>query len=160
MGDKLAARVVMVARPTSTLPDLSFEARNATEQDVEALAELMWVSYRGTIDDKGETHEETVRELLGFARSKYGPPLWECSFIAVENSRPVSAVLVCEEDGKPLLAYIFTHPDCRNRGFVTGLTKQVLNALHARGYTIARLRVTRGNEPAEHVYRKLGFRAE
>ncbi|MBI1885167.1 MAG: GNAT family N-acetyltransferase [Chloroflexi bacterium] len=142
------------------LPDIAvgpFDARNPGEHEVPALAELMFVSYAGSIDDEGWSVEETQHEVAAFADGKYGPPLWECSFVAMVSGRPASAVLLCEENGVPLLAYVYTHPEFRGRGLVTGLVQRALTALRHRGYAKARLRVTIGNAAAEHVYRKLGF---
>ena len=134
--------------------------RQASTRDLQALAELLLVSYAGTVDDLKQTFEEALAELENFARGDIGPALWDCSFIALASGRPVSTALTCDENGVPLLGYIYTHPDWQNRGLATSLIAIAMNALARRGYDIVSLRVATANDAAQRLYRRLGFEEE
>ncbi len=51
-----------------------------------------------------------------------------------------------------------THSEFKNRGMATYLLKSAINALLTFDYKELLLMVTDGNEPAQHVYEKVGFR--
>ncbi len=53
---------------------------------------------------------------------------------------------------------VFTHPDYRGRGYATQVTAAVVRDALAAGIDPVVLNVRYGNEPAIHVYEKLGFR--
>ncbi len=84
--------------------------------------------------------------------------LWDCSFVAVDGERPVSAVLTSEEQpGRPLLGDVYTHLDWQNRGLATSLIQLAANALLDRGYRRMTLRVALANEGARRLYERIGF---
>ncbi len=153
----LPPRIRMLAPVVRRDPRPPLRTRRASPRDLPALAELLLASYAGTVDDLEQTFEEALKELEKFAGSDIGPVLWDCSFIALASGRPVSAVLTCDEEGVPLLAYIYTHRDWQNRGLGTSLIGLAMNALAHRGYDIVSLRVAVANEGAQRLYRQLGF---
>ncbi len=53
-----------------------------------------------------------------------------------------------------------TRPESKNLGLATFLMKSSINALLTFGHKELVLVVTAGNEPAEHIYEKLGFKPE
>lgn len=88
---------------------------------------------------------------------EHGPLLPSCSFLIEERGRALSATLISEWDGAPLVAFVMTHPDAKNTGMGTYLIQRSANALVAAGWNEMFLFVTEGNAPAQHVYEKLGF---
>lgn len=138
--------------PGTSFPSVSVKAEHAS-----ALAHLMDVSYRGTIDHEGETPEQCLAEMKGAIEGKYGPFLADASFVSLEESNAVSASLITLWKELPLLAYSMTAPTHQGRGIAGFLIRKSLVALKAAGYKELYLVVTEGNTPAENLYRKLGF---
>jgi GNAT superfamily N-acetyltransferase len=136
--------------------------RPVVPQDVPALGTLMYAAYHGTIDDEGETEEDTLREVEATLRGQYGPLLGGCSFLIEEQpgSRALCATLLTQWRDGPLLGFVMTHPAAQGQGMATYLIQRSTNALLARGERELYLAVTEGNAPAQHVYERLGFRIE
>lgn len=59
---------------------------------------------------------------------------------------------------KGLVVGVFLDPTHRGRGLARALMEAVIEAARADGLVALRLGVTIGNEPAERLYRALGFR--
>ena len=136
--------------------------RQVAPDNAPALAALMYAAYRGTIDDEGETEEDTLREVEATLRGQYGPLLGDCSFWIEDQPAGLAicaTLLTLWRDG-PLLAFVMTHPDAKGRGMATYLIQRSANALLERGERELYLAVTEGNAPAQHVYERLGFRVE
>lgn len=134
------------------------EIRRPTPEDADELAAVMLDAYRGTIDfDGSETLQVARDEVNGYLAGKSGAALLEHSRVAVSEGRIVSAALVSEFEGVPLLAYVFTAPDHKGRGLGEGLTRHVMHALADAGHRRLHLWVTAGNAPAERIYGHLGF---
>lgn len=133
-------------------------ARTIARGDAEALGALMYAAYHGTIDDEGETPEESVAEMRRTLAGQYGPLLQNCSFVIEEDGRALAATLVTEWRDAPLLAFAMTRPEAQGRGMATFLIRRSINALLTEGHTELLLAVTEGNAPAQHLYAKLGFR--
>jgi ribosomal protein S18 acetylase RimI-like enzyme len=77
--------------------------------------------------------------------------------VALEGERIVSAVLVSDFEGTPLIAYVFTAADHKGRGLGNALTRMAMRSLAAAGRDRVHLWVTAGNVPAERIYERLGF---
>lgn len=137
------------------------QARNLKAEDAFLLGSLMYDAYKGTIDDEGETREETLVEAEQTLAGKYGPIIWDASFIATENDIGVCATVVTDfiKTG-PLLTFVITHPDYQRRGFASGLIGFSLKSLAALNITNVRLYVTNGNTNAINLYCKFGFAIE
>ena len=136
-----------------------FSHRNVTVGDAVALGELMLEAYRGTVDYEGETLEETISEVRDTLNGKYGPLLEKASFVIEEKGRILSASLVTwwKETNSPLLAFTMTDSASQGKGMATYLLELSINALLVLGYEELSLVVTESNNPARHLYEKMGF---
>ena len=139
--------------PTPTRPLTTVDGWTA-----DALAPLLLVSYRGTVDDEGEDLEGATGEVERTLTGVYGPLLSDASFVAVDGERPVGAVLVTLWEERPLIAHVAVDPAVKRTGLGTDLMNAASNALAAEGRTELDLFVTEANEPAVRLYRSLGFR--
>ncbi len=153
---RLRMRLVM----TKQSVDKSWSCRTITAEDTEALAKLMLAAYQGTIDYDGETLEDARREVKGAFQGKVGTFQELSSFAIEEEGRFLSAIIITLWQERPLVAYSMTHPEFKNRGMATFLLKSAINALLTFNYKELYLMVTDGNEPAQHIYEKVGFRPE
>ena len=61
-------------------------------------------------------------------------------------------------EGVAAIGNVFTHPDCRGRGYATQCTAAVVTEALLAGMDAIILNVREGNTAAIHVYEKLGFR--
>jgi GNAT superfamily N-acetyltransferase len=129
--------------------------RRPRSDDRGRLAELMLDAYVGTIDYDDETIVEARAEVDGWFASP--APLLEHSLVAVEAGEIVSAALMSDHEGMPLVAYLYTDPAWKGRGLAEGLLRSVMAALAAAGHDRIHLWVTAGNTPAERIYERLGF---
>lgn len=118
----------------------------------------MHKAYRGTVDDEGETLEESIEEVHSAIGGKYGEFLSACSFLVAEGFQPASATLVTLWEGRPLLAFVMTRPEHSRRGMATVLVQRTIDALLDQGFEELELFVTRTNEAAIRIYERLGFR--
>jgi L-amino acid N-acyltransferase YncA len=128
--------------------------------DLEDLARLMFDTYKGTIDDDGETYEDALNEVRAyFSGQRGGPQLGECSKIFELRKKIVSACLVSEwtERQVPIIAYIMTSADMKRQGLAKSLLFNTLRALRDLEYTEVQAVITDGNTPAEQLFAQLGF---
>ena len=117
----------------------------------------MFDSYHGTIDETHGSVAEAVAHIKRYFAGDFGTPLLDCSFAALEADRPVSVTLVSLDEGDPLLAQVYTGSPYQNLGIARALIQLSINALAAKRETVLKLVVTVGNEPAEHLYQRMGF---
>ncbi len=136
-----------------------FGSRAVAESDKESLAVLLYAAYRGTIDDEGDSFADALVEIEKTLRGDYGRFLPECSFVVEEGEFLASACLVTffEPHNAPLVVFLMTRPEAKRRGLAHGLLERSMNALLDAGYERLTLVVTDGNEPAQGLYRQLGF---
>lgn len=134
-----------------------FECKSIEESDAESLGRLMDISYQGTIDHEGETLEQCVQEMKDTIQGKYGPFIQEASFSVTYNGQPVSAILMTEWKGKPLVAYTMTDKGFLGKGLAKYLLGRAISTLENSKWTEVFLVVTEGNTPAEKLYEKVGF---
>lgn len=146
-------RANVISRPV----ELTVAYRSPTADDCESLGSLMFAAYRGTIDDDGRTRADTVDRVAKFFAGVFGDPLLDCSFVALDDLQPISATLVSMDEHEPLLAQAYTTPERQGEGLASALIQLSMNALASKGLTVLHLMATLGNDPAEHLYRKLGF---
>jgi ribosomal protein S18 acetylase RimI-like enzyme len=132
-------------------------AREVRPADAEALGRLMHDAYRGTVDDDGETLDQSVAEARDTLSGKHGQILSRCSFVIEDGSHPICATLVTLWGSRPLLAFVMTHPDHKGQGMATFLVKRTIDSLVEQGHQELDLLVTRTNEPAVRIYERLGF---
>jgi L-amino acid N-acyltransferase YncA len=146
-----------VSSPIAT----SLQLRPAYPSDAQALAELMIEAYRGTIDYDDETLEDAVGEIRAYlAGQRGGRPMLPESRLAFVGSSLISACLAGEWRDRqlPLIAYVMTHGQWKNRGVGRRLVWAVLQALQQQGHRQVRAVITEGNTPSERLFSRLGFR--
>jgi predicted GNAT family acetyltransferase len=134
--------------------DLTIVSNEATS----ALARLMDVSYRGTIDYEGETLEQCEAEIRGTIEGKYGQFLSEASFCVLTDDKIVSACLITLWKNQPLIAFSMTDPEFQGQGLAKKLILNSMNVLAHNAYKVLYLVVTNGNTAAQNLYRKIGFK--
>ena len=127
--------------------------------DTDSLASLMLAAYRDTIDYDGETLEDALFQMRSLFQGKFGP-FQDLSSFGIEEGRLLSAIIITMWESRPLVAFSMTRPESKNLGMATFLLKSSINALLTFGQKELVLVVTAGNEPAEHIYEKIGFKPE
>jgi GNAT superfamily N-acetyltransferase len=153
----LVASTAAEPRPGDLPVGITVRAANATDRD--QLAALMLDAYRGTIDFDGtETLDVALAEVDGWLAGESGAPLLEHSLVAASGRAIVGAALLTMFEGLPLVAYTYTAPSWKGRGVSTALLRRSMASLAAAGFERVALFVTAGNEPAERIYERLGFR--
>jgi ribosomal protein S18 acetylase RimI-like enzyme len=129
--------------------------------ELEALAELDWNAFRGTADESllGTDRAEYRRVLAEILAGRLGRFLEEASTGLVdEENRLIAALLTGEESTRrAIFLDLMVDPGRRREGVATFLIHWGCRALWALGYTSVRLWVTQSNEPAVHLYERLGF---
>jgi len=147
----------MVITTSTMLPDCQRHYRQIEIGDAEKLGGLMFDSYRGTIDDEGETPEQAIGAIKNTLSGKYGDWIGRASFLIEENGEIQSATIVSFFNGSPLLTFALTHPRAQRKGLASFLIKRSIDALAQASYKNLYLVVTDGN-PAERIYSKIGFK--
>lgn len=133
--------------------------------DAEQLARLMLDSYRGTVDDGGETLDDARREVTKLIAGDFGSVDWEASLVVELDGELISATIVTRDRvappplsaGEAFVAFSMTAPDWKRRGLARSCLLRVIELLQARGEPRLHLVVTRTNAPAVRLYRSLGF---
>jgi predicted GNAT family acetyltransferase len=77
-----------------------------------------------------------------------------------EDDKLVAAAgthLISPTYGVAAVGNVFTHPDCRGRGYATAVTSAVVTELLSRGIRDIVLNVDQRNESAIRIYERLGF---
>jgi RimJ/RimL family protein N-acetyltransferase len=136
------------------------QARPPTPDDAEALAVLMHDAYRDTVDDEGESLEETRAIVQQLIDGEFGPLMWAASEVIERAGRVVAATLITVWQERPFVAFTLTAPNHQGRGLARAGLLRTINRLAAGDETVLRLVVTQGNAPAERLYERLGFRPE
>ncbi len=127
------------------------------DADAESLSVLMLESYRGSIDDQGETIVEARSEVAKLLRNEYGVLDRGSSIVCDVQGVLASATIITRIRDVPFLAFSMTAPSHKRRGLAhAGLTR-VMSLLAQRGERSLKLMVTKGNTPAETLYTSLGF---
>jgi RimJ/RimL family protein N-acetyltransferase len=140
--------------------EFTVQIRTVQLKDASLLAELMIDAYRGTIDYDGETFDDALSEVNAFFAGKRGGQPWlDMSFLAFSDSHLVGACLISDwqERQLPIIAYLMTSADWKNRGIGRKLLNQVLKEIDNKGFTEVRAVITNGNTPSESLFLKLGF---
>ena len=147
---------VAVADPHGVLA--YFEVRPPGDGDVEGLAELMLSSYRGTIDDEGETIDGARGAVRGVFAGEFGGFDRDASFVFVREGAFAAATIVTRRGEVPLIAFSMTAAEWKRHGLARAGLGMAMRALAARGEACVDLIVTAGNDPAEGLYRSMGYR--
>lgn len=150
-------RLVLNAAPLAARrPPAGSSVRIPDADDVETLADLMLDAYRGTLDYDDETLEDARSEV---ARYFAGSPLLDCSGVCVADDRVLSASLLglWRDRDCPIVSYVMTGADRKNRGLASLLLARSLARLAEAGYPEVRAVITEGNGPSEAVFARAGF---
>ena len=137
------------------------ELRPVQAADAPSIAELMMDSYRGTIDDNGETYDDALAEVHAYLNGERGGPPWlTISRQAFVDTRLIGACLIGEWSQRqlPIIAYVLTRAELKHRGISRQLLSSVLKLLQEQGFSEVRAVISEGNEPSENLFRQLGFR--
>jgi hypothetical protein len=70
-------------------------------EDAERLARLMLDSYRGTVDDGGETLDDARREVTKLIAGDFGSVDWEASVVVERDGQLSSATIVTRDRVAP-----------------------------------------------------------
>lgn len=143
--------------------------RKPSKDDVEAIAICLMESHRGGNDvTLGLYNPFTMEAFVEYVDSVFlgneGKFLWDESLVGFENGKIICAVLLTERgfhsesENVAFLVDIGVIPFYQDRGIGTFVIKSACNALLHKGYKKILLQYTEGNNSAERVYNKLGFK--
>ena len=140
---------------------MSVRVRRIRRDEPEALRD---VRLRALADSPSAFGSTLARE------EAYGDDLWEeraracaagdgaATFLAVDGDQRVGMVTALATGGGLVeLVGMWTAPEVRGRGVGARLVEAVIGWAGEVGAERVELWVTRGNEPAERLYRRLGF---
>ena len=137
--------------------------------DLDGIADLIEVCFADNMDSLGRA---TVQEMRFFSR--LGAFLWVArgldsmiqglmhGFVWIENERVIGNVSLyyAGYDHTWVIANVAVYPEYRGQGIASQLCEAAINrVLEWRGKTVI-LQVDAANDTAQHVYQRLGFRAE
>jgi len=153
-------RIAMSCPLTRQGTKQGIEYRGVRRGDQEDLAILLYAAYRGTVDDDGGTYADARQEIDRLYACAYGEFLPGCSFVIEEGEFIASASLITwwKPHRAPLIAFTMTRPEYQRRGYAIATIRASMNALIDRGDERLTLVVTDGNERAQQLYARLGFR--
>ena len=114
-------------------------------------------AYLDTIDYEGEGREEAVAEVQDLFAGAYGKLVPEVSGCILNNGSVASALFAAESGDGIFIPYVITTKKNSGQGFATRLIKRAIFQAKNGGYKFIDLYVTRGNDRAEGLYRRLGF---
>ena len=141
--------------------------------DLAPLADLIELVFADSMDSSGRAALREMRYL-----SKMGPGLRLISrvndlatgismgYVWIEDKKLIGNVSVYPANwpqvmGKAyIIANVGTHPDYQNRGIARRLMQSSMHMIAEKGADCGLLQVDIGNDPARHLYRKLGFAEE
>ena len=140
--------------------ETDFPVRPVNHSDAPALSHLLYASFRGSIDDEGETPADAQHEIDRLFRGDYGQFDSTASFVIEEEGVLQSACLISWFDvhAAPLVVFSMSRPEARRRGMARHLLTASIHALLNHGERFLTLVVTEGNTEAISLYRSLGFR--
>jgi len=154
MGDRTKIRYeIDLAEPPTPTEVPGVMVRSVSAFDREALAELMLAAYVGTIDYEGEDLDDATDEVTAFLSTA---PSLHHSMIAQIGDDVVSAALVGQADGLPLIRSVMTRAGHTSRGLGRLVVASALEVLASDGHQTVGLFITDGNTPSERLFRSLG----
>ncbi len=153
------------AGPVCPASAVDLVMRPLTPDDADGLARLMLESYRGSVDDSGETLDDARKEVARLIAGDFGSMDWEASLVMKDQDELVSATIITRDRvappplvaGEAFLAFSMTAPKWKRRGLARLGLVRVITMLRRRGEPRLHLVVTRANAPAVALYRDVGF---
>jgi ribosomal protein S18 acetylase RimI-like enzyme len=154
-----------IGRVESTAPTDVAGVRGFAHSDAEHLAHLMLESYRGTVDDEGETLDDARSAVGDLIAGRFGDVDWAASLVVEREGALASATIITRDRvappplvaGEAFLAFSLTAPGWQRRGLARACLERSISILRSRGEARLHLVVTRTNTPAVTFYRSLGF---
>jgi RimJ/RimL family protein N-acetyltransferase len=135
-----------------------FEA--ISEEQVAELAVVMLDSLKNTCEDKGETLQDIISELVEVMDGSFAPFISDASYQIRQNGEIASSIMISYYEGYPLISEIFTNKKYQGLGMAKALIKKSINTLMGMGYTKLVLNVEVENIVALNLYKKIGFEKE
>ena len=129
-----------------------------TAVDTEAMGAAFLDAYLDTIDYEGEGIEDAIAEVKDLFAGAYGRLHPEVSGCILESCSVASALFATESGDGIFIPYVITTKKNSGRGFATRLIKRAIQQAKNGGYRFIDLYVTKGNDRAEGLYRRLGFK--
>lgn len=129
-----------------------------TAVDINAMGAAFLDAYLDTIDYEGEDIEDAIAEVGNLFAGAYGKFLPEVSGCILESGSVASALFAAECGNGVFIPYVITTKKNSGRGFATRLIKRAILQAKNGGYRFIDLYMTKGNDKAEGIYRRLGFK--
>lgn len=137
-------------------------------RDLKQVADLVESCFAGTLDEDGQAYVQNMRAsarnahfLRWAAAVADSAPLPLSGFVWVENGCLVGnlSLIPFTVQGKRgyLIANVAVDPAYRRRGIARTLTTTAMHNIQQRGYASIWLHVREDNQPAQQLYRSLGF---
>ncbi len=117
------------------------------------MAALLLRSYRGTVDDEGEDHDDALDAVdlyLDGALPDYALAL-------VDQDEPVALCFISVVDGVHYVNPIVVAPESKRRGIGRAFVLWSLHQLYAANVDEVGAAITDGNVPSERLFTGLGF---
>lgn len=155
------ARIRMEAPTTKQSLSSGVRLQPPEEKEIAGLTKFLMGVYDGHLEQQFGMHvgpeEEWRGYVAGILKGEVGQFLPDASFVRLEGSRLVGAILITHWMGMPLVAELGVARDRRGRGLGRVLLQTSMNRLADRGEPRLALYSTVGNDPAIHLYRSMGF---
>jgi len=148
--------------PTRKAPLLTDARLQPPEEgEVLGLTAFLMDVYEGHMEQAFGLHtgpEEEWREYVAaIFKGETGQYMPDASYVCLDASRIVGAILISHWMGMPLVAELGVAKDRRGRGLGRALLQAAMNRLVDRAEPTLALYVTVGNDPATSLYRDTGF---
>jgi ribosomal protein S18 acetylase RimI-like enzyme len=125
----------------------------------DALAEHLFHSFHGEVDDFEESLSDWQLEVKAFFEGKYGAFLNQHSFYIEDSGKIIGCVLVSLYNGiTPLVIYLAVDPHERGKGYAQSLLKRMIVSFQGSAYSKVYLVVTQENRRAKKMYDQLDFK--
>ncbi|MEU1184524.1 GNAT family N-acetyltransferase [Streptomyces sp. NPDC005820] len=132
--------------------EAEWRTRQATEADVEAVAEVRAVAMRGDLERLGRYDEHRVRQRL---RDAWAPGN---TLVVEEGGTVVGCVALRQGEDAHWLEHFYLAPRLQGRGIGTALLRDLLETADREGRRV-RLNVLQGSA-ARRLYERHGFTLE
>ena len=128
-----------------------------TAVDTKAMGAAFLDAYLDTIDYEGEGIEDAIAEVRDLFAGAYGRLHPEVSGCILASGSVASALFAAESGDGIFIPYVITTKQNSGQGRATRLIKRAIQQAKHEGYRCIDLYVTKGNDRAERLYRRLGF---
>jgi L-amino acid N-acyltransferase YncA len=135
------------------LPPARVDARLVQTSDRDALAPFVLDSYRGTVDDEGETLDDSFLAVDAW----FAAIEWPHSFVLEDDGQLVAASFVVVVEGVRYIDPVLVAASRKGRGLGTAMVSRSLHSLAADDVTEVGAAITDGNVPSVRLFARLGF---